>query len=173
MDREQGAARKPRSLPPLRRAAQPRADAGPPTLFLAPPLRLRPLGSAGYNARKRARRKASSGSASGANAKARRAGGAAAPARPTGRANSTLENRRELEEAYVDTFMDGPLPAHAAGNPSFRDFLRARARSMSDEALVAHCNLSSGADDDDDEAMSRDMELAMGDMMNAMAKTLK
>ena len=135
---------------------------------------MHPLGSAGYTARKRARRKASGGSTSGAKGKARRAGGSAAPARPAGRANSNLANRRELEEAYVDTFMDGPLPAQAADNPSFRDFLRARAHSMSDEALVAHCNLSSGADDDDDdEAMSRDMELAMGDMMNAMAKMPK
>ena len=30
--------------------------------------------------------------------------------------------------------MGGPLPAHAAGGQSFRDFLRARARSVSDEA---------------------------------------
>lgn len=69
--------------------------------------------------------------------------------------------------------MDGPLPAHAAGNPSFRGFLRTRARTLSDEALAAHCNLAGGADDGDDAAMSRDMDLIMSDLMDGMAKMPK
>ena len=67
-------------------------------------------------------------------------------------------------------FMSNPLPAHAAQNRSFRQFVRDQARAMSDEALTAYVNLSSGVDDDDDEAMSRDMGRVMGGMHRAVAK---
>lgn len=129
------------------------------------------MGSAGYNARKKARRKASRGSASGAVAWARLAVGAAASARRAGRPKPSLGNRRELEDALVDKFMNGPLPAHAVGNPSFREFLRTRARTLPDEALAARCNLASG--DGDNAAMSRDAELVMGDLMDGMTKMPK
>ena len=90
---------------------------------------------------------------------------------PGGAAKTLPRNRRELEDALVDKFMNGPLPAHAVGNPSFREFLRTRARTLPDEALAARCNLASG--DGDNAAMSRDAELVMGNLMDGMTKMPK
>lgn len=122
------------------------------------------MGSAGYSARRRARRKA-----------AKEPGGAlekgGPPARTGARGDDpSAQRRRDLEDAYIDMFMSNPMPAHAAQNPSFRQFVRDQARAMSDEALTAYVNLSSGADDDDDEAMSRDMDRVMGGMRSATAR---
>ena len=130
--------------------------------------------SAAYNARKRASRKAARESGGASRKAARESGGASRKAGLPSRTGARKDDpatrrRRELEEAYVDTFMSNPMPAHAAGNPSFRQFVRDHARAMSDEALAAYVNLSSGADDDDAEAMSRDMNRAMGDVHRAAA----
>lgn len=133
------------------------------------------MGSAGYSARRRARKKASRESAHEAREKARRearrARGLGESARPAEQADPARRRRRELED-YAEEILAGYAPAHAAGNPSFREFLRSQVRSMSDEALAAYSNLSSGGDDDDEAAMSRDMDLIMDEMMGASPKKI-
>ena len=133
---------------PLRRAL---------VLFLHPSPA--PAGMAGYRARRRALKKAARAPAREAKERDRQAKRKAKDADAAARTP-----RRELEDAYVKTFMEGPMPAHAAGNPSFAAFVRSRARSMPDESLRAYVNLARGDDDDDDAAMRRDMDLLMSDM---------
>ena len=76
---------------------------------------------------------------------------------------AAVQRRRELEEAYVDMVRYGGLPGPAE-NPSYIAFLRTRARSMSDEDLRAYVDLTSGADDDNEDAMNRDMAAVMSQM---------
>ena len=114
---------------------------------------------AGYRARRRALKKAAREPAREAKERDRRAKREAKDANAAARTP-----RRELEAVYVESFMEGPVAAHAAGNPSFVAFLRDKARSMSDESLRAYVNLARGDDDDDEDAMRRDMDLLMSDM---------
>lgn len=134
------------------------------------------MGSAGYNARRRARKKATRESArearENARREARRARGLGRTARPAEQAEPARRHRRELEEAYVEEMLAGPAAALAAGNTSFQEFVRDYVRSMSDEALAAYYNLSSGGDDDDEVAMSQDMDLVMSEMRKGVPKKM-
>lgn len=114
---------------------------------------------AGYRARRRALKKAARAPAREAKERDRQAKRKAKDADAAARTP-----RRELEDAYVKAFMEGPVPAHAAGNPSFAAFVRSRARSLPDESLRAYVNLARGDDDDDEDAMRRDMDLLMSEM---------
>lgn len=114
---------------------------------------------AGYRARRRALKKAN-------RASAREAKEGSRQARRKAREESLAAQgpRRELEDAYVRTFLEGPVPAHAAEDPSFAAFVRSRARSLPDESLRAYVNLAQGDDDDNDEAMRRDMDILLSEM---------
>lgn len=68
--------------------------------------------------------------------------------------------------------LTGPASTLAAGNPSFPEFVRSYARSMSNETLAAYSNLCRGGGGDDEAAMSRDMGLIMDEMKRASPKNI-
>lgn len=105
--------------------------------------------------------------ARGAGEDSRPPGGPDAPAGPAGQDDSSRQKRRELEEAYVGEMLSG---SRAAAPPAVREFFVARARTLPDEVLAAHCNLAGGKDYDDNSAMMRDMDLVMQDAMKVLGK---
>ena len=131
------------------------------------------MGSASYRARKRAQKKEARKSARETKDKALQARSKARRAVHEKRSDpAAAQGRRELEDAYVDAVRYGGLPGPAE-NPSYIEFLRTQARSMSDDDLKAFVNLSSGADDDDEAAMGRDMDAAYSQMMRMIGSVSK
>ena len=124
--------------------------------------------SAGRGAQGRAGKEASGKPARGAGDDSRPPGGTDAPAGPPGPDKPHGKKRRELEEAYVDEMLSGS--SRAGAPPAVREFFMARARTLSDEVLAAHCNLAGGKDYDDNSAMLRDLDMVMQDAMKVLGK---
>ena len=138
-------------------------------VFFSPSWLRRPLEAAGRGAQGRARKEASGETAREAGEDARPPAGPDAPADSAGNDDDpSRRKRRELEAAYVDEMMADP--ARAAGQPTIREFFMARARTLPDDVLAAHCNLAGGKDYDDNSAMLRDLDLVMQDAMKILGK---